>query len=106
TPTVTHTAAATGTPTATETEPSAASPTPTPTEEAFQTPTPTGGPSVPRRGAAAIESTTNAFLVIPNLLSAVLGHSFGFGGNSAAIDIGPIPFTCPGGGGGSISCSQ
>ena len=108
-PTSTTTATVTGTPTPAETEVTGASPTPTPTEATGDTPTPTktpGGPSIANRASAAIQSTTSGFLVIPNLLSAVLGHGLASSASSAAISIGPLPFTCPGGGGGSVTCSQ
>jgi len=92
--------------------PSPAPPTSTPTRTptgATVTPSPTtspggGTPSIGTRAAGTIESTTSAFLVIPNLLSALLGHLPGAGSGSGATTI-TIPFTCNSGGG-TVVCTQ
>jgi hypothetical protein len=95
--------------------------TPTPTKTG-QVATPTGspgatpgGPSVARRAAGAVESSTKALLVIPNVLSMLLGHFPGAGASmtlaptpgtgSAATQILNLPFTCPSGGG-TLKCDQ
>jgi hypothetical protein len=107
--TATHTSApgATHTPTATETPTLSPTVEITPSEGPAPTVTPTiGGPSVPQRAAGAIQSTSTALLVLPNILSALLGHTGGLGSGSAAGFVIPIPFSCPGGGGGQVACSQ
>jgi hypothetical protein len=74
--------------------------------EVQATPTPGGStPSIGTRAAGMIESTTSAFLVIPNLLSALLGHLPGAGSGSAATNIFTLPFTCSSGGG-TVACDQ
>ncbi|MGD0948676.1 MAG: hypothetical protein ABSA52_14770 [Candidatus Binatia bacterium] len=74
-----------------------------------QTPAPTtpggGTPSIGTRAAGTIESTTSAFLVIPDLLSALLGHLPGAGSGSGASPIFSTPFTCNIGGG-TVACAQ
>jgi len=106
-------AATTAAPSATNTHTATSAPTPSQTASpslgiaSTPTLTPTlGAPSVARRVAGVIPGTTNALLVIPNLLSAVLGHSLSSIGNAEAVTIPPVPFTCPDGGGGTVSCNQ
>ncbi len=83
-----------------------ATPSRTPTRTTTPTATTMGAGSVARRAGAAIDSTSSALLVLPNVVSALLGHLPMAGAGAAAISLGPIPFTCPGGNGGQISCSQ
>lgn len=46
-------------------------------------------------------------LIVPDILSAILGHAGSLGAGSAGgISFPPIPFTCPAGGGGQVECSQ
>jgi hypothetical protein len=71
-------------------------------------------PSAARRSAGAIESSTKALMVLPNLLSALLGPASGAaltfaptpGAGSAATQIFNTSFNCPAGGGGQLACSQ
>ncbi len=71
------------------------------------TSTPSGGtPSAGTRASGVIETTTSAFQVFPNLISALLGHLPGAGSGGAATTIPFPPFTCPGGGDGTLSCDQ
>lgn len=91
---------ATGTPT-----PTAVAVSPTPTASAAATPT-GGSPTLASRAAGTIESTTTAFLIIPDMLSALLGHLPGSGSGSGGVTILSVPFSCPNGGGGQLSCDQ
>jgi hypothetical protein len=76
-----------------------ATPTPVPTTPGVST------PSIGTRAAGMIESTTSAFLAIPNLLSALLGHLPDAGSGSGATTI-STDFSCPSGGGGTFQCGQ
>lgn len=108
TPTVTATRSASPVPSSTPTLLFGVTATPsrTPTRTTTPTATTMGVGSVARRAGAAIDSTSSALLVLPNVLSALLGHLPMAGAGAAAISLGPIPFTCPGGNGGQIGCSQ
>ncbi len=96
-----------GTPPPTTT-PGARTPTPTPTP----TPSPTattspGGSSVPQRAAGTIQATSTAFLAVPNAIAALLTSvSSIFGGAGGAGIFPDLPFNCPGGGGGTLSCDM
>ncbi len=62
------------------------------------------------RASGTIESTTSAFLVIPNLLSALLGHLPSFGlsstsGTASSFPGFPVSFSCSSGGG-QVDCNQ
>jgi hypothetical protein len=105
------TATATDTPTRTATVPVIATPTPSATtggEPGSPTPTPTvtntPGAGAIRQAGGAVVSTSNAMLVIPKILSALLGHIPSPGAGSGA-GLFPLGFTCPGGGGGTVSCN-
>jgi hypothetical protein len=90
-----------GTPTATTQITGTVAPTQTPVPT-----TPSGGtPSIGARASGTIESTTSAFLVIPDLLSALLGQLPGAGSGSGATTIFSTPFTCNSGGG-TLACDQ
>jgi hypothetical protein len=91
-------------PTPTETAVPTDTPTSSPTESPEVTPTPTLGPSIPARAAGTIQTSTTALLVVPNILSAIVGHTSGPGNGSAAGII-TIPFKCPSGGSGQLGCT-
>ena len=100
TPTPANTVTASPTETSTPTETAEAVPTATVTE----TPDPAG--EAIARSVALLQRTTTAFLTLPNLLSAILGHNFGSGTAGLTFEIGPVDFECGAGGGGSVTCSQ
>lgn len=92
-----------GTPPPTTT-PGVRTPTPTPSPTATTSP---GGSSVPQRAAGTIQATSTAFLAVPNAIAALLTSvSSIFGGAGGAGLIDNIPFPCPGGGGGTVSCDM
>lgn len=114
-----NTPAATAAPTTTFTSlpTTGSSPTPTttglPSVIATLSPTRTVSPTATTGGTAAttasrsagtIQSATSVLLVIPQVLSAVLGHVTPSLGMRATIFT--LPFTCPGGGGGTLACDQ
>ncbi|MBI4516957.1 MAG: hypothetical protein HY699_14195 [Deltaproteobacteria bacterium] len=80
--------------------------TPTATGEVSPEPTatPTSPPSVARRAAGTVETTSTALLVIPKIISALLGH-FSLSAGAATTFIN-LPFNCPAGGGGQLTCDQ
>jgi hypothetical protein len=79
--------------------------TPTPTPSA--TSAATVGGFIAARAAGGAQSTIKAFLAIPDLLSGLLGHlpTMSAVSGSAAAPV-SVPFTCSGGGGGTLACDQ
>jgi hypothetical protein len=90
----------TPTPTTTSSTPTTA---PTPTNTPTQSPI--GESSTVHRAAGTIQSTTTALLVVPDLVSAMVAYFPGAISGVGAQLI-SIPFSCPGGGGGEVSCDQ
>jgi hypothetical protein len=64
-------------------------------------------PAVARRAAGTIHSTTSVLLLLPRVVSAILGPASIFGGQAgAAAVVFDLPITCPASGGGSLKCEQ
>ncbi len=104
-PTPVHTPIAT--PTATDTRTAMLTPSASPTVTNLPTSTATFELATSaRRVAGAIHDATSVFLIVPDLLSAVLGHWPSSSAASMRSRLFTVPFACSGGGGGTMACDQ
>lgn len=83
-------------------------PTPTGPPPTATATVPAGASSIARRGAGTIEATTDLFLALPGLISVVLDQASRNAGGSAPQPraLLEVPFNCPAGGQGRLTCDQ